>query len=410
MKQLNILISGASIAGPALAYWLHRYGYRTTVVERAPAPRPGGQTVDLRGAGRTVVERMGLMEQVRAVTVDQRGLAMLDRRGRVTTELPSDLFGGEGIVSEIEVLRGDLAEILHSATLCPRHGEATEYLFDDTITDLAQSDDGVTVTFEKAAPRRFDLVIGADGLHSVVRGLAFGPESDHVVPLDCYMAWFTAPADDTLDGWFQMQQPGGGRVASLRPGRLPGETKAALSFRSPPLQVDRRDLAAQRRLVEERFAGLGWKVPWLLRAMHTASDFTFDSVGQVKLERWSRGRVALVGDAGYSPSALTGLGTSLALVGAYVLAGELAAAGGDHRVAFPRYDAIMAPYVASGQELPPMGAKGFAPGSRFMVWSSQASMRWMTRWPLRGMAAKVFAKADGIDLPAYEPLLAGAPG
>jgi 2-polyprenyl-6-methoxyphenol hydroxylase-like FAD-dependent oxidoreductase len=338
---------------------------------------------------------MGLMDQARAMSVDQEGLALVDATGRIRARVPADAFGGEGIVSEIEILRGDLGRLLYEAIL-----PGTEYLFDDTITGLDQDDDGVTATFEKASPRRFGLVVGADGLHSAVRALAFGPESDCVRPLDLYNAWFTAADEMDLGGWFLMYNAPGGLVASARPGRLPGEIKAGLSFRSPPIAYDRRDTAAQRALVARHFGDVGWEVPRLLRAMDAASDFFFDSMGQVHLERWSRGRVALVGDAGYCPTPLTGLGTSLALVGAYVLAGELAAAD-DHRVAFGRYDQIMRPYVTEAQKLPPGGASGYAPSSALAIRLRAASMRSMTRWPMRRLLAAQFAKAGNIALPDY---------
>lgn len=392
MDTTEVLISGASIAGPAIAFWLRRQGHSVTVVERAPALRPGGQAVDLRGAGRTVIERMGLMPEARAVSLDQRGLAYVDGRGRITATMPADAFGGEGIISEIEILRGDLGRLLVDAA-----GDV-EYLFDDTITGITQDDHGVDVTFENAAPRRFGLVIGADGLHSAVRRLAFGPESDCVRPLDCYTAYFTAPAAGDLDGWYMMHNLPGGRVASLRPGRLPGESKASLSFRSAP--VARTGAAAHKDLLAERFAGGGWKVPWLLDAMRAAPDFAFDSVGQVHLDRWSNGRVVLLGDAGYCPTPLTGLGTSLALVGAYVLAGELAARA-DHHSAFDRYERVLRPYVTTGQELPPGGIGGYAPTSALAIRLGALTMRSMTRWPMRGILEKQFAKAGGIDLPDY---------
>ena len=353
MENQDILISGASIAGPALAYWLRSQGFNPTVVERAPAPRPGGQAVDLRGAGRTVVQRMGVLDRIRELSLDQRGLAVVNTRGRLGARMPADLFGGEGIVSEIEILRGDLGQVLYEAS---RPG--TEYLFDDTITGLDQDGTGVTVTFEKSAPRRFGLVIGADGLHSVVRSLAFGPEPGCVQPIGCYTAWFTAPAEIDLDGWFLMHRAPGGRVVSARPGREPGEIKAGFSFRSAPIAYDRRDIAGQQDLLAQRFAGVGWEAPRLLGAMRGAPDFFFDSMGQVHLDHWSAGRTALVGDAGYCPTPLTGLGTSLALVGAYVLAGELAAARGDHRIAFTRYEEVIRAYVAQSQKLPPGGASG----------------------------------------------------
>jgi 2-polyprenyl-6-methoxyphenol hydroxylase-like FAD-dependent oxidoreductase len=399
MRNIEILVSGAGIAGAAVAYWLRAAGFTVTVVERAPAPRPGGQTVDLRGAGREVIIRMGLMDQARAAAVEQDGIAMVDAKGRVKGTMSADAFGGEGIISEIEILRGDLARVLYEATL-----PDTEYVFDDTITGLDQDDDGVTVTFEKAPSRRFGLVVGADGMHSVVRALAFGSEADCVRPLNLYNAWFTINEGMDLGGWYRMFNAPGGRVASARPGRIPGEVKAALAFRSPPLAYDRSDLGAQRTLVASRFAGVtGWEVPRLLRGMETAPDFFFEPMGQVHLDGWSRGRVALLGDAGYCPTPLTGLGTSLALVGAYVLAGELAATG-DHRAAFARYDEIMRPYVTEAQKLPPGGASGYAPSSTLAIRMRAASMRWMTRWPMRPLIAKQFAKAGNITLPEYRRL------
>ncbi|WP_457032195.1 FAD-dependent monooxygenase [Kitasatospora sp. P5_F3] len=396
MENTDILVSGAGIAGPALAYWLRRAGFTATVVERAPALRPGGQAVDLRGAGREVITRMGLMDRARELSLEQRGLLTVDTAGRVTSRMPADSFGGEGIVSEVEILRGDLARLLYEATL-----PDTEYLFGDTVTGLTEDADGVTVTFERSATRRFGLVVGADGLHSVVRALAFGPEAGYVRPLELYTAWFTVTEELGLDGWTQMYNTPGGRVATVRPGRLPGEVQAGLSFRSGPVDHDRHDIAGQRELVARRFAGAGWQVPRLLAGMADAPDFYFDSVGQVHLESWSRGRAVLLGDAGYCPTPLTGLGTSLALVGAYVLAGELGAAGGDHRVAFARYDRVLRPYVTRAQQLPPGGVKGYAPAGALAIRLRDASMRSMNRWPMRNLMAAQFAKAGDIALPEY---------
>ncbi len=396
MKSTSVLISGASIAGPALAYWLRSYGFDTTIVERAPAPRPGGQAVDLRGAGRTVVDRMGLLEAARKIALEQRGIRWVDDNRHVRAEMTAEAFGGEGIISEIEILRGDLCQLFYDATVAE-----TEYIFDDTITALDQDADGVTVTFENAPPRRFGLVIGADGLHSVVRRLAFGPEAHCVTPLNCYTAWFTAPAATDLDGWYEMHNISGGRVASVRPGRLSDESKAGMSFRSAPIDYGRRDIAGQRELLASQFEGFGARVPWLLEAARTAADFSFDSLGQVHLGSWSNGRIALVGDAGYCPTPLTGLGTSLALVGAYALAGELAAADGDHRAAFANYERVVRPYVTRGQELPPGGVRSYAPMRTITIRMQAASMRSMGRWPMRPIMARQFAKAGDIDLPDY---------
>jgi 2-polyprenyl-6-methoxyphenol hydroxylase-like FAD-dependent oxidoreductase len=395
-RQLEVLICGGGIAGPTLAQCLHQHGFRATVVERAPAPRPGGQTVDLRGAARDVMDWLGWMDRVRTVSLTQRGIACVDDRGRPTARMPTELFGGEGIVSELEVLRGDLSRVFYEAT-----APTTEYLFGDTIKALAPDADGVDVTFEKAAPRRFDLVVGADGLHSTVRTLAIAPEPACVRPLDCYLAWFTAPAEVELDGWYLMYNAPGGRVASVRPGRDPSETKVSLAFRARANAYERRNVKEQKDILAQRFAGVGWQVPQLLAAMQTADDFVFDSLGQVQLDAWSNGRITLLGDAAYCPTPLTGLGTTLAVVGAYVLAGELAAAGGDHRIAFARYESSLRSYVTECQRLPPGGVESFAPNSRLGIALRAASMRWMGRWPLRPIIAKQFSKAGGITLPDY---------
>jgi 2-polyprenyl-6-methoxyphenol hydroxylase-like FAD-dependent oxidoreductase len=397
MKSNDVLISGAGIAGPAVAYWLHRAGFNPTVVERAPAPRPGGQAVDLRGAGRTVTERMGLLDRVREVALEQKGFAYVDAQGRITARMPADAFGGNGIVSDVEVLRGDLCRVLYEASL-----PGTEYLFDDTITSLHQDASGVTVTFEQGPSRRFALVIGADGLHSTVRRLAFGPDSECLREFDLYNAWFTAPAGIDLDGWFLMYNAPGGLVASARPDRCPAQIKAGLSIRSKPLPFERSDREAQQDLLASRFAGAGWEVPRLLDAMRGATDFYFEAAGQVHLDRWARGRVVLLGDAAYCPTPLSGLGTSLALVGAYILVGEMVDAGVGHEIAFRRYQERMRAYVAQAQQLPPGGINGFAPMSAFAIRMRSTSMRWITRWPLRKLVEGQFTRADAIELPAYE--------
>jgi 2-polyprenyl-6-methoxyphenol hydroxylase-like FAD-dependent oxidoreductase len=395
MVNRTVLISGAGIGGPALAFWLRRHGFAPTVVEVAPAPRPGGHAVDLRGAGREVVQRMGLLEAVRAERVDERGFAYVNGRGRWTARMPADLFDGAGMVAEIEIMRGNLSRILCDATR-----DAAEYLFDDRITGLAEEGDGVKVTFASGAVRRFDLVVGADGLHSGVRRLVFGPEQEFVRHLGGYMAYFTVPDPGHLDHWFLMHGAPGGLVAGIRP-ENGGTAKAMLSFTSPALDYDRRDVPAQKEILRARFTGVGWLVPQMLAAMPAASDFYFDSLSQVHLDQWYRRRTVLLGDAGYCGSPLAGLGTAMALVAAYVLAGELSASPDDHEAAFARYQDEMRAYVKQCQTLPPGGVKGFAPGSAPMIWMRNLSMTMMTRWPVRALVAKQFQKADAITLKDY---------
>lgn len=403
---MRVLISGAGIAGPALAYWLHRHEIAATVVERAPAPRPGGQAVDIRGAARDVVHRMGLMETVRAACVDERGIATVDARGRRTSAMPADAFGGEGMVADIELPRGDLAGILHEATR-----DDVEYRFGDRIAALRQlagpggpGPGGVTVDFAGGGTEHFDLVVGADGVHSGVRALAFGPEQSYVRPLGGYIAYFSIPDPGDLEHWYLMYNAPGGLAAGIRPERG-GTAKAYLSFTSTEPGLERLPAHEQRRLLTDRLSGLGWRVPALLAAMPAAPDFVFDSLSQVRVDRWSRGRVVLLGDAGYCGSPLAGLGTSMALVGAYVLAGELAAAGDDVDTACAAYQDRLQDYVTAGTQLPPGGIKGYAPQTATMIRLRALSMRMMPHWPMKQILAGQFAKAGAIDLPDYTPSL-----
>jgi 2-polyprenyl-6-methoxyphenol hydroxylase-like FAD-dependent oxidoreductase len=392
---MRVLISGGGIAGPALAHWLHRYGISSTIVERAPGLRPGGHAVDVRGVARRVVDGMGIMPAVLANRVDERGIAMVDRRGRRTAEMSAELFGGEGIVAEIEIARGDLARVLYEAT-----SAFTEYRFGDRITELTQDAGGVDVTFAGGDRERFDIVVGADGVHSGVRALAFGPERDYVRHLGGYGSYFTVPDPGDLDHWFLLFNAPGGRVAGIRPERG-GTAKASLGFTSPHLGDDRLTVAEQQRLLTEKMTGVGWKVPALLAAMPDAADFYFDSISQVHVERWSRGRVVLIGDAGFCGSPLAGLGTSMSLVASYVLAGELAAVPSDPTAAFARYQSELADYVAAGLELPPGGMSAFAPQTALMIALRPLSWRAMSRWPMRGMLEKQFTKAERITLKDY---------
>ena len=396
MKTKHVLISGAGIAGPALAFWLSRAGWQVTVVERAAEPRTGGQAVDLRGAGRTVMERMELLERAREVALDQRGFALVDGRGRITARMPVAAFDGAGIVSEIEILRGDLGRLLYEASL-PR----TDYRFGDSITALHQTKEAVEVEFEHSTPQCVDLVVGADGLGSTVRRLAIAPDDRCCRDLGLLTVGWTAVTDLDLDRWFLMYNLPGGLVASARPGRVGGEVKAAFGIRTRAGDVPPVDAQAARPLVAARFAGAGWAVPELIETMAGATDLYVYTTAQVHLDRWSLGRIVLLGDAGYCPTPLSGLGTSLALVGAYVLAAELARAAGDHALAFARYEERMRPYVAQAQVLPPGGVAGFAPSSALMIRMRALSMRWMMRWPMRSLLAGVFQKADAIELPEF---------
>jgi 2-polyprenyl-6-methoxyphenol hydroxylase-like FAD-dependent oxidoreductase len=399
MPQPTVLISGAGIAGPSLAFWLTRNGYRVTIVELAESIRPGGQTVDLRGAGGDVIERMGLVEQMRERSLDQKGAAWIKADGSRRAEMPVTAFNGNGLVSKLEILRGDLVDVLHHATK-----DTAEYRFNARIDELDQNGERVEATLTDGTKLSAGLVIGADGPHSAVRRLAFAPGEQFVKPLGGYNAWFTAPDTVGLDGWFLMYQAPG-LNASMRPSHDPTMCKAGMAFRSAPIAYDRRDADEQRALLAKHFGGAGWQCDALLSAAAEADDFYFDAFAQVHMPTISRGRVTLVGDAGYCASPLSGMGTSLALVGAYVLAGELGPAESFEaeriRTALQRYEAVMRPYIDRCQDLP-NSIDRYLPKSASDIAITAQVMKWMQRWPFRSVAErKWFTTADAIELPDY---------
>ncbi len=346
----KVLISGAGIAGPALAFWLARYGCEVTVVERAPGVRPGGQAVDFRGEVHlSVLERMGILEEVRRHRTGNGPLRMIDAEGRDLVTLPASFAGGA-----VEILRGDLARILHELT-----EDTVTHVFDDSITSLTDTGDGVEVAFERGAPAVFDLVIGADGLHSNVRRLAFGEESRYVEDSGYHVAIFEAPNRLRLESDVLLySEPG--RGLALYPIQGGGSANVMCVFEAGRVDVDRRDLAGQRRLIAERFAGMGWEARTLLGDLAQAPYFYFDSISMVKMDSWTRGRVALLGDAGYGATC-GGMGTGLAVVCAYVLAGELAAAEGDHRLAFAAYEQQIKKFTKACQQVAGGVGPFFAP-------------------------------------------------
>lgn len=332
MPTTRVLISGASIAGPALAFWLHRYGFDVTVVEKAHEVRSGGQAVDFKGPiHRTVLQRMGILDAVERASVGGDDGAIVNAAGRRIGIVPGSFSGGE-----INIPRGDLARILYDLTK-----DTCEYVFDDSISTLTDTGSAVEVAFNRSAPQSFDVVLGADGIHSTVRRLAFGPESDYVTHLGYYyaLADLDAGDDDVL-----YNEPG--RMVGLGGSKAP----AFFVFRSDPLPPTRDDVAAQKQQVIDAYRGSRWRLPELMEKIPASSEFYLDSISRVTMDRYATGRVALVGDSAYG-NALGGFGTGLAIVGAYVLAGELHRAGGDHAVAFAEYERKYRDYASVSQKI-----------------------------------------------------------
>jgi 2-polyprenyl-6-methoxyphenol hydroxylase-like FAD-dependent oxidoreductase len=377
---VDVLISGASIAGPTLAYWLHRYGYRVTVVERAPALRKaGGHAVDLFAPALDVVERMGLVDRVQERHTGTERISVWREGARGPATIDVGRLMGAISRRHVEIMRDDLGEILYSAT-----ADDVEYVFGDSVASI--SPDG-EVTFERGTPRRFDLVIGADGLHSRVRRLAFGAEPGLTHWLGAYLAVASIPNYRELRDTMEVVV-GIGRLAGMYSARHMADARALFMFRpAAELRHDHHDVGAQRRLLRAAFADVGGEVPRLLDEADGTDAFYFDSVTQLRLDGWSRGRVALVGDAGYCPGPAVGGSTSLAVVGAFTLAGELALAGGEHAVGYPAYERALGGYVRASRAFAAKMANRLVPRTRAQLWALTAGTRLLTAVPAPLMRA-----------------------
>ncbi|MET7930324.1 FAD-dependent monooxygenase [Streptomyces sp. NPDC005349] len=396
LSHLDVLVSGASVAGPAVALALSLHGARVTVVEKAAALREGGFAVDFRGwVHRTVLTALGIHDDIHARQTRMGRQTVVDADGTPRVDLPAELMSGD-----VEIFRGDLARILYEHSR-----DTVEYVFGDSIATLTEDDRGVDVTFERAAPRRFDLVVAADGLHSPTRRLVFGDESRYLRFLDHYVAGFGVPNHLGLDRTGRLYSDPGRAVSVSNYDGDPDRAGALLVFRSEPLDHDRRDVDQQKRILAERFAGMGWEAPRVLKALEDADDLYFDAIAQIHVDRLTKGRVVLLGDAGYGAT-MGGMGTGVAIVGAYVLAGELALAGGDHRTAFAAYEAQIGDFAKGCQKISGNAGPFFAPPTERKIRSRDRMYRLLSSRLMAGFFKRLTEKAaTALDLKDYPALL-----
>lgn len=352
----NVLISGAGVAGLALAYWLDKAGFDVAVLERSPEWRGGGQAVDIRGVALDVVKAMGLHEAIRQLRTQLRGMSTLDAQGNEIERTEERTFSAGRLDSDdIEIFRDDLCRLLMEQA-----GERVHYIMGDSIRALVQDDDGVTVSFQHRANARFDLVVGADGVYSNVRKLAFAHEDAFVKPLGVVLALFSTPNLTGLDHW-QLIHREEGLGCVIYPSRDHQQLRVSVGFGADGLQVSRDDVLAQKAIVAAKSTGLGGMFRPLIDAMRDAGQFYFNELAQIHMPSWSQGRVVLAGDAAHCASPFSGQGTSLALVGALVLARELERTPAEMARAFAAYEQRMRPFVDLNQALVDLERRGHVP-------------------------------------------------
>ena len=397
----SILISGASIAGPAAASWLAAAGWEVTVVERADHLREEGQNVDVRGLGREVLRRMGLEDEVRRHHTRETGLAFVDADGHTYASFPAGVDDTDSSpTAELEILRGQLARLLHD------HSAASaDYLFGDRITALddrslehADRGDGVDVQFVHGPARRFDAVVIAEGSRSRTRDLVF-PDT-RVDELGLLAAYLTIPRTPDDDRQWRIHVGGRGRLVHLRPDNV-GTTRAMLSMYTDARGLDRLDREGIAAVLRATYGDLGWETPRVLAGLEDDS-LHVDQIAQVRLPTWHRGRIAVLGDAAWCAGPF-GTGTTSALAGAYVLAGELGATPDDVPAAFARYEQILRPLTDRAQTVVPRNGHPRVEGHRTLL---RSGLR-VLGGPVGQTLARVFPAlspslpVDAIALPRY---------
>jgi 2-polyprenyl-6-methoxyphenol hydroxylase-like FAD-dependent oxidoreductase len=395
---MRILISGAGIAGPTLAYWLAHYGMAPTIVEEALMLRTGGYIIDFFGAGFEIAERMGLLPEILSKGYRVQEVRVVNREGRRVAGFSAETFSRAAGGRYTSLPRGDLA-----ASIFGRVQEKTETIFGDSITKIEQSPTLVHVIFENGPARDFDLVVGADGLHSRVRELAFGPKSQFENYLGYKVAAFEAPGYKPRDELtYAMYTEVGQQVSrfAMRGDR----TMFLFLFEDESLDRGNENVHAQKTLLRKRFGRSGWECPQILNALDASNDLYFDRVSQIRMDTrqggWTQGRITLVGDAASCVSLLGGQGSALAMIAAYILAGEVRRSHGDYALAFRRYQELFGPFVLKKQQAALRFAGYFAPVSKLSLFVRNQMMNLM-RIPWISDLVVGQDIADKIAIPQY---------
>jgi 2-polyprenyl-6-methoxyphenol hydroxylase-like FAD-dependent oxidoreductase len=395
MKNRKILISGAGIAGPCLAYWLLQYGFEPVLVERAPSLRSGGYIIDFWGLGFDVAEKMGLLPALRRDGYEINEVRIVGANGTKTGGFSVRAFRTVMGDRYLSILRSDLSKIIYSAL----DGKVTT-IFGNSVVALEQDHDGVEVEFQHGPAERFNLVIGAGGLHSPVRNLVFGPEDRYENYLGYYAASFSVGGYPHHDPHAYVSFAAPGRQVSrysLRGDR----TVFFFAFaQDTKLPIAPHDANAQKDVVRKVYGQYGWECPAILQALENADDLYFDPVSQIQMGSWTRGRVALIGDACFAPSLLAGQGSALAMAAAFILAGELRNAAGDHHMAFSAYERMLQPLLAKKQRAARGFAGSFAPKTEFGIFLRNH----ITRLMIHPFIVKLFMGTlltDSLPLPSY---------
>lgn len=390
---MKVAISGAGVAGPAFAYWMRRDGHDVTLIESAPAFRTGGYVIDFWGLGYRIAEKMGVDEAIRARGYQVQSLRAVGQDGRTRARLGVGSIRRATKGKYTSVARGDLA-----ATIFDTVENDVETMYSESIVGIDERSDGVRLTFANASPRPFDLLIGADGLHSRVRQLTAGPDSKCMRYLGCQVAACVVegyrPSEELVYETYNLPGKQLGRF-----GMRDDRTLMLFVFRSEDEEFPDGLEGCKARLRTE-FADAGWECRRMLEALDEVDDLYFDVVSQVRLDSWSTGRIALVGDAAACVSLLAGEGTGLALLEAYVLAGELHAADGDFRRAFRAYEDRLRRFIERKQDRATRFVSFFAARSRLGIWLRDAGMQAMNL-PFVGDLAIRRALRDDIELPDY---------